>query len=227
MKIVSVKQNSKVWREWRGKGLGASDAPAVMGDSPWTTPFELWLDKTGLLDKPFANAFAVSAMKRGQDLEPVARKLFEDKVKSQFPAMSAEHEEHQFLRASFDGYNGELNAICEIKCPNKDDHAGAIQGRSPKKYYAQIQQQLLISGCKVCYYVSYDGKESLAVVEVIPNKEYQARLLENLIDFWKRVITLTPPDVTAKDVHKIVKDMQSSLERASKASNVLNILTKE
>lgn len=226
MKIVSVKQNTKIWREWRGKGLGASDAPAVMGESPWTTPLELWLDKTGLLERPPANAFAASAMQRGVQLEPVARRLFEQRMKAQFEACSAEHSEYEFLRASFDGYNEELNAICEIKCPNKDDHAKALQGQMVTKYYAQVQQQLLISGCGVCYYVSYDGKESLAVVEVKPNQEYQTRLLDAMKDFWKRVMTLTPPDVSTEEVRKIVLDMEKNLQRASRAANVLNILTK-
>ena len=122
MKIVTVKQNSREWREWRGKGLGASDAPSYMGESPWTSPFELWLQKTGLMERPPANEFQVAAMKRGTDLEPIARKMFEAHIGKPFPSLSAFHEEHEFLRASFDGHNGELNEILEIKCPGKEDH---------------------------------------------------------------------------------------------------------
>ena len=45
---VEFKQNTEEWRNWRSKKLGASDAPAVMGKSEWTTAYQLWEEKTGL-----------------------------------------------------------------------------------------------------------------------------------------------------------------------------------
>ncbi|GIV50738.1 MAG: hypothetical protein KatS3mg038_1259 [Candidatus Kapaibacterium sp.] len=46
--------------------LGASDAPAVLGLSPWRTAWEVWAEKTGRIDSWTGNA-ATSA---GQLLEP-------------------------------------------------------------------------------------------------------------------------------------------------------------
>lgn len=227
MKIVSVKQNSKEWREWRGTGLGASDAPAVMGESPWTSPFELWLQKTGIMERPPANEFQVAAMKRGQELEPIAREKFEKEIGKPFPTLSAVHDEHEFLRASFDGYNAELNALVEIKCPGKEDLAKAAKGIVPDKYKAQVQQQLLISGAKVCYYYTWDGKSDKGtIIEVKPDPEYQKRLLDTMIDFWARVQNQILPDVTAKDVEKLVKQQQKALETLNAVSKVLSMVTK-
>ncbi len=126
MKIISVKQNGKEWREWRGRGLGASDAAAIMGVSPYCTTFELWLAMTGIRAREPFNEYAIVAMKRGVELEPKARALFEQKMGKKFPAESAEHDEYDFIRASFDGYCQELNALVEIKCPGKVDHATAL-----------------------------------------------------------------------------------------------------
>jgi putative phage-type endonuclease len=36
-------------REQRRRHIGASDVPAILGRSPWRTPYEVWLDKTGRL----------------------------------------------------------------------------------------------------------------------------------------------------------------------------------
>ena len=36
------------WLELRRRGIGGSDAAAVCGLDPWRSPFEVWLDKTGL-----------------------------------------------------------------------------------------------------------------------------------------------------------------------------------
>ena len=41
-------QNSPEWHEWRRKGIGSSDAPAVMKVSPWMTPYMLWEIKRGV-----------------------------------------------------------------------------------------------------------------------------------------------------------------------------------
>ncbi|GIV52679.1 MAG: hypothetical protein KatS3mg038_3200 [Candidatus Kapaibacterium sp.] len=46
--------------------LGASDAPAVLGLSPWRSAWEVWAEKTGRIDSWSGNA-ATSA---GQLLEP-------------------------------------------------------------------------------------------------------------------------------------------------------------
>ncbi|GIV50913.1 MAG: hypothetical protein KatS3mg038_1434 [Candidatus Kapaibacterium sp.] len=46
--------------------LGASDAPAILGLSPWRTAYEVWAEKTGRIDSWSGNA-ATSA---GQLLEP-------------------------------------------------------------------------------------------------------------------------------------------------------------
>lgn len=227
MKIVTVKQNSREWREWRGTGLGASDAPSFMGESPWTSVFELWLQKTGLMERPEPNPQQLAAMRRGTELEPVVRDLFEKKIGKKFPPLSAYHDTYEFLRASFDGHNKEMNAILEIKCPNKLDHAKAVKGELPKKYVAQVQQQLLISNAEICYYVSWDGKSDIAVVEVKPDAEYQARLVETAVDFWARVSNQVLPEVRTEDVRKIVEGMQKALDHANKASRVLALLTKE
>lgn len=228
MKIVTTKQNSSQWRTWRGLGLGASDAPAFMGASPWTSPFELWLQKTGLMDRATPNEYQLAAMRRGTELEPVARAMFELEKGAKFEAISAEHDDHSWLRASFDGHNAELNAILEIKCPNKVDHAKAVKGQVPSKYMAQVQQQLLISGAAVCYYYSWDGRSDKgAIVEVRPDADYQGLLLKTALDFWQRVCTKVPPDITSADVKKVVDSLTQGLEQVNRASAVLAIITKD
>lgn len=228
MKIVSVRQNGKEWREWRGRGLGASDAPAIMGESPWQTPFELWLDKTGIRSRPPVNEFALAAMQRGTKLEPQARAIFEKKMGKLFPALSAEHDTHDFIRASFDGINMELNAICEIKCPGKESHAKAVKGQVPKNYIAQIQQQLLVSGLDLCYYVSWDGESShVEVVEVRADKAYQERLLAEVTDFWKRVCEKVLPDVSNKDILKLVKEVEADVAKVQSAIGVFRLLSED
>ena len=40
-------QGTSEWLENRKNHIGASDAPVVMGVSPWDTPYKLWENKLG------------------------------------------------------------------------------------------------------------------------------------------------------------------------------------
>ena len=42
---VSIQQGTKEWLEWRSQGIGASDAPAIMGENPWKRPETLLQEK--------------------------------------------------------------------------------------------------------------------------------------------------------------------------------------
>jgi predicted phage-related endonuclease len=46
-KIIKLAQGSPDWLAYRLSMRNASETAAVMGVSPWTTPHQLWLLKTG------------------------------------------------------------------------------------------------------------------------------------------------------------------------------------
>jgi predicted phage-related endonuclease len=46
-RIERLQQNTSEWHRWRQQGLGASDAPVIMGDAAFKTPRMLWSIKTG------------------------------------------------------------------------------------------------------------------------------------------------------------------------------------
>jgi putative phage-type endonuclease len=227
MKIVTLEQNSRDWKTWRNKGLGASTAATVLGISPWSTPFELWLELTGLCERAPSNEYAIAAMRRGHELEPVARARFERQIGKAFPPLCAENDEHSFIKASLDGYNAQENAILEIKCPGKVDHAKALKGQIPDKYYAQVQHQLLVTGASLCYYYSYDGKDSDATVLVKPDSDYIDKLTKALLSFWQKVQLQLPPEHTQEDLQTFVKRAVADLARAQNSLKALSILAGE
>ena len=46
-RIERLRQNTPEWHRWRRQGIGASDAPVIMGETPFKTPRTLWSIKTG------------------------------------------------------------------------------------------------------------------------------------------------------------------------------------
>lgn len=183
------------WLAWRRAGIGASDAPIVMGVSPWSTPYELWCDKTSTETPVDSSSWATD---RGNELEPMARADYELMHGLDMPVVLAVHADYPFLRASLDGYNAEHKIILEIKCPGAADHTNASDGKVPDKYFPQLQHQLLVTGADRVHYYSFDGRKA-HLVEVLPDHSYIEGLLIKELAFWKHVTDKAPPPFTRED----------------------------
>jgi len=205
------------WLAWRRAGIGASDAPTIMGVSPWGTPYKLWCDKTGLTPLVDSNSWATD---RGNELEPMARADYELMHGLDMPVVLAAHAEYPFLRASLDGYNAEHKIILEIKCPGAADHASAAGGKVPDKYFPQLQHQLLVTGAAKAHYYSFDGRKA-HLVEVLPDHSYIQGLLKKELAFWQCVTDKTPPPF-AKDDFKFTRFVGSA--KYCRAHNIAKIL---
>lgn len=188
-------QGTDEWLSMRRNYIGASDAPAIMGISPWTTPYMVWSDKMGLAkNKPVSHA-----MKRGNDLEPIARSYLEDEFKVKLQPRVVFHPTIKFMMASMDAMMPEGNDIAfEIKCPGKQDHDCAMDGEVPRKYYAQLQHQMEVCGLDSMYYFSFDGQNG-KLLEVGKDVKYIKNLVEKEREFWDCVLNFEPPALSDKD----------------------------
>lgn len=194
-------QGTESWHDWRNKGLGASEAPIVMGESPYQTPFQLWETKTKR-KPPQATNFA---MTRGNNLEKKARASFELTHDIEMEPMLAEYAPWPIARASFDGFNKKLNAGLEIKCCGKKNFEMVKNGQVPLDYRAQIQQQILVSGAEKVFLYAFDG-EAGVTLEVVPDVEYCKKLLEELKKFWDCVKNDIPPELDPTRDFEVIDD---------------------
>lgn len=181
-------QGSPAWHKWRSRHIGASEVSAILGESDFMSAYDLWLIKTGQKEAFKGNW----ATQRGTDAEPEIRRLYEELYGVKLTAPVMEYPYWPILSASLDGYSEEMVLVVEFKYPSKAKHEMAERGIVPETYRAQIQAQLLVSGCGTAHYVSYNGKE-IAVVVVKENKEYQGRILAACQIFWQQVESKTPP----------------------------------
>lgn len=183
-----MKQGSDEWLNWRGRGIGSSDAPIIMGVSPFKTVQELYEEKT---NKEKKERYQNDAMARGSRLEGPARAYVEIHTSIDFEPGVHTHGVYDFIRASTDGWNEALGIVLEIKCPGKADHGTARSGQVPKKYYPQLQHLLLVTGGRGLLYFSYDGRGG-HLIKVDNDFEYQEKLLQKEIKFWDCVVSRTP-----------------------------------
>ena len=183
-----LKQQTKEWHEFRRNHIGASDAPIILGVSPWKNVKQLYNEKIGLfsVDNPSAK------MKRGLELEPVALEIFESETGYLMSPHVMEHPSISFMSASFDGVEIDGKCILEIKCPGIKDHEIALSKEIPEKYIPQLNHQMEVFGIDKMYYMSFFSEKDYKILEVKKDEEYTKRMLEKEFEFWEMVRTKTP-----------------------------------
>jgi putative phage-type endonuclease len=194
-----MKQQTESWEEWRSKGLGSSDAPIILGVSPWMTPYQLWELKTKRAKPKESNW----AMDRGNQLEAKARAYYQLLCEIDMPASLMEHKTYPFLRASLDGYSSlKGGKILEIKCAGKEDHGKALAEKIPEKYIPQLIHQLAVADAESVDYFSFDGERGV-IVSFQRDLTLEKNLIESEIDFWNLIKTDTPPELSDRDFKQL------------------------
>lgn len=191
---MNIEPYSPEWYLLRKVKIGASDAATIMGMNLWEKPYDLMLEKLGLLPPKEMN----ERMQRGLNLENKARDLFYRLTKKVMLPKVVISKYHDFMFASLDGIDMWGKEILEIKCPGKHAHNMAKKGKVPSYYYPQLQHQLSVTGLQMAYYFSYDGEEEGAIVEVPRDDIY----IGHLVDAEKEFFTTMLSFVDDKDLSK-------------------------
>ena len=193
MKLLPLVQGSKQWLEFRRGGIGASDAPCILG-AGFRNATQLYYDKVeGAEQKQNA------AMKKGTLYEPVARQAFIEKTGMHVEPVVAVHDSRLWQFSSLDGYSKEEDAWIEIKCPGEETHKKAKRGKLPKMYNIQCQHHFAVTGSKKGYYVSY-YEGDLVILELQPDEALIEEIIEAELDFYDKVCNKTPPVLEKSDV---------------------------
>ncbi len=191
--IVDLEQGSLKWHQFRSNHIGGSDAPIIMGLSPWNKEIDLWRLKMGFKDPNITT----DRMKRGQDLEPVVREWYEKETGVEFVPIVMTSKIHPFMSASLDGIS-DVNPlyIIEIKCPNEDTHELACAGIIKDYYMCQMQHCLFVVGCDRCDYISYrpESKQEYAVVHIHRDEEFIKKIIEKEKKFWNCMVNMIEPE---------------------------------
>lgn len=159
MKTQELIQGSEAWLAYRREHFNASDAPAMMGASPYTTRSELLHQMHTGLTKD-VDAATQCRFDDGHRFEAMARPLAEDFVGMElYPVTGSEGK----LSASFDGLTMCETIAFEHKSLNAElrevmTHEGCIL---PMMYRIQMEQQMLVSGCERVLFMAskWNGEE--------------------------------------------------------------------
>ncbi|RME61080.1 hypothetical protein D6779_00865 [Candidatus Parcubacteria bacterium] len=226
VKIVNLEQGTPEWLKWRKERITATDAPVIMGASPWEKPLDLWHRKRGELSPVAENP----AMRRGKQLEPHARNLWMQQTGLFANPACVEHPDHPWAGASLDGLAIDGSFILEIKCPGEGTHEGIKQGDVPYHYYLQVQHQLWCTpGAEKAYFVSYrpeDEEEPLASVIIYSDEEVIEKMMHKEKAFWLSLQAGEPPvaiewEALEQELYELEQQKKQLEERISNVRSAM------
>lgn len=181
--IVDLQQGTRAWLEWRSQGIGASDAPAIMGENPWKSALRLLQEKCGAKGDGLNDTMA-----RGSALEPEARRRYEIKVGVQIVPACLQSAKFAWLRASVDGLAADGSAVVEIKCGESVYRKSSISREVPNYYFGQLQHILAVTNLPSIDFWCYLPNRPEVHLRVVRDDNYISRLLEAEHRFWQRVV---------------------------------------
>ncbi len=181
--VVELQQGTREWLEWRHKGIGASDAPIIMGENPFQSVEELLREKRA----PVRASTESEAMKRGKQLEPEARKRYIARTGRDVRPACIQSTRYDWLRASLDGLSISHDAVVEIKCGDSVYRKVSASRSVPNYYYGQTQHILAVTGFDSLDFWCYLPGRPELLVRVQRDDAYIERLLNRELEFWDRI----------------------------------------
>ena len=210
MKIHDLIQGSPEWLAYRAQHFNASDAPAMMGCSPYKTRAQLLREMhTGV-----TGAVDVATQKRfdnGHRAEALARPLAEEIIGAELYQVTGSEGR---LSASFDGLtldettgfehkalNAELRAAFDsmpapsVPARDADENCRCL----PIYHRVQMEQQLLVSGAERILFMAskWDAEGNLVEEQHVwyyPDTELRAKIIDGWIQFEKDLAAYVLPE---------------------------------
>lgn len=193
------------WLDWRRGGVGASDVAAILGISPWDSPWSIWADRMGLLPPKDVTV----EMEAGHWLERAIGPWFAhrtglavvgEQVCCERPDSIARCSADLFVAEKPPEFDGpflpeEVGGLAQIKTAGFGKKWETI----PEHYQAQAQWEMYVTGLDVEFFAVLMGRR-LDVHELQRDDADIALMVERVDEFWaEHVVTGVPPATDGHD----------------------------
>lgn len=172
------------WHEARRKGIGGSDATAIM-NGDW---LPLWEEKTGRRES--VDLSHVLPVQIGVVTEPLNLLWFERVTGNRVSARGEmrTHTRYQFMRCTLDGLT-DHPAVIQAKHVNAFSKIDEIA----QKYIPQVTHEMAVCGLERAFLSVFVGTLTYEWVEIALDEFYAATLIDREREFWDFVEKDEPP----------------------------------
>lgn len=188
--------------EARKHGLGGSDAGAVAGLSPWKSPVDVYLEKTGLAPSAEEN----EAMYWGSKLEDAVASAYAEREGHKIQRRNATltHKSLPWMIANLDRIivgDPRGPGVLEVKTAGRSDGWGEEgTDQVPDQYLCQVAHYLAVTGYAWARLAVLIGGRDFRVYDLPRDEELIESLIEIEGRFWRdHVEAEIPPDPRSID----------------------------
>jgi putative phage-type endonuclease len=196
MKAIAL-PNREAWLAYRTKGIGASDAPVILGISPWKSPLALYTEKIGLAEPSKAETDYILW---GLRLEPAMARAYEEETgrvtigTSDYVAYT--HERYPWMFCTPDRFvvdKEKGKGVLELKTAASFKHSEWKEG-APLMYQVQVQHQLAVTGLAWGAIAVLIGGNTFLHYDIPREEAFIEGLIEKEQLFWERTCRGEAPD---------------------------------
>lgn len=176
--------------------LGGSDAAAVIGVSPYATPVELWLQKTGRAPKEVIDAAQQKRFDRGHKLEPFIRDMVIDKLRAEGNSVELIACNERYVDPDYPFLSCEIDFELMLNGEHINCDAKSVSGFARKKwgevdtedvpieYAAQFMHGLMVTGRRTCLVAALRSFDDVDIYWTHRDDETIAAMRPKLVSFW-------------------------------------------
>ena len=191
--VSTVNMPHEEWLERRKKSIGGSDASAVVGLNPYSSPYALWAEKTGRVPG-FAGNLATEV---GTYLEEFVAKKFEAETGKKVRRCNniIYNPAYPFAHVNIDRDVVGEDAGLECKTTSELNLKKFRGTEFPEIYYCQCVHSMAVTGKQRWYLAVLIGNKEFKWFTLERDEAEIAALMTAEAEFWKLVKMDIPPAV--------------------------------
>lgn len=194
-RVISTKNLSRSeWLEERKKGIGGSDAGAILGFNSYKGAFAVYMDKITDMQEDLSD---VETVYWGNVLEDIVANEFEKRTGKKVEKVNAilRHDDNDFMIANIDRRIVGENAILECKTTNQFLEKNWDGDEVPAAYICQCMHYMAVTGAEKCYIACLIGGQRFVYKQILRDDEFIGFLIDKERDFWQdNVLKGIPPE---------------------------------
>lgn len=183
------------WITARHLSVGGSDSAALFGVNPFKSEYELWAEKSGLLEPSHLES---EAMYWGKALEPVIA----DRYTRETGRELIDHGRFTVYRDGYMGCTPDREVAGDPRGPGLLSIKNVTQFKAsdweiepPVYYQIQLQHELAVMGAPWGSFAVLIGGNRFHWLDVERNEAFIAELRARVAEFQRRVVETDPPPV--------------------------------
>src|SRR5690625_2158227 len=185
-KVLTLDMSREDWLKERQKGIGGSDASAILGFNPWKSLFELYIEKRSDKVQEIDN----EAIHWGSVLEDAVAEEFTRRTGIRVRRRNEifRHKEHDWMIANIDRDVVGERALLECKTTNAFNLDAWTGDEIPPAYMCQLQHYMAVLDYEKAYIAVLIGGQKFIWKEIKRDDEFIELMIELERDFLENIV---------------------------------------